>query len=70
MKGKRTLIAAVLLAILPALDVMVDVMSLPEMEAVLNDWLPEKFRSIYALFSAILMFYMRTITTTPVGSSE
>lgn len=65
-KGSRTIIVASGLSVLPLLDVISMLNALPEFQAVLQQYLPEKYKSFYALFMAIVMMYMRMITTGPM----
>lgn len=58
LKGFRTLIVNLILAIMPVL----------EMSEVF-DILPDNFEAPYAIIIALVNVYLRTITTTPVGTS-
>lgn len=58
LKGFRTLLVNLLLAIMPIM----------EMSEVL-DILPDNFEAPYAIMIALVNLYLRSITTTPLGKS-
>lgn len=58
LKGFRTLLVNLLLAIMPIM----------EMSEVF-DILPDNFEAPYAIMIALVNLYLRTITTTPLGKS-
>lgn len=58
LKGFRTLVINIALAIMPIL----------EMSEML-DVLPDGFEAAYAILIALVNLYLRSITTTPVGKS-
>lgn len=69
-KGYRTLIfngvAAVGAALMAALPVIVEVLSMPELAALI----PSEWASWYALAVALGNMWLRSITTTPVGKAD
>lgn len=56
MRGWRTVLVNVLLAIMPALEL-----------AEVTDVLPDAAKSWYVLLVALANLWLRTITTTPIG---
>ena len=70
LKGKRTLIFAALAAVLPASDVVLEVLKIvlatPEIGAVI----PSEFYPYYALAVALGTAILRTLTSTPVGRDD
>lgn len=58
LKGYRTFVVNILLAIMPVL----------EMSEIL-DVLPKGYEAQYAIMIALVNLYLRTITTTPIGKS-
>lgn len=63
LKGYRTLIVNGVLMIPPALQVLHDVLSMPEILPLI----PVEYKPYYALLIALANVWLRTITTTPVG---
>lgn len=70
LKGYRTLIfnalAAALAAVIAALPVIVEVLSMPELAGLI----PREWAPYYALAIALGNMWLRSITTTPVGKAE
>lgn len=56
LKGYRTLIVNLLLALMPVLE-MTEVLSV----------LPSGYEASYAIFIALVNLYLRTVTTTSIG---
>ena len=70
LKGYRTIIfnagAALVAAIIAALPAIVQVLSMPELAAIIpRAWMP-----YFGLFVALGNLWLRSITTTPVGKRE
>lgn len=63
LKGYRTWIVNIALAILPLAEVLGPIVNLPEVAAVI----PEEYTAWYMLAVALINLYLRWITTTPLG---
>jgi len=70
LKGKRTMIFAGAAAVLPAADVILEILTIvlatPEIGAVI----PAEFYPYYALLVALGTAIMRVLTSTPVGRDD
>ena len=70
LKGKRTMIFAAAAAVLPAGDVVLEILRIilatPEVGAII----PAEFYPYYALIVALGTAILRTLTSTPVGKDE